>query len=110
MAMKTKKFLSRDQLLESIRTQTKEKELPGLGLVKYRNLTFSEQQRILVECNGDNQDYAIKCIIAGFIEPKFEASDMKALKDGAFGTVASLARLPLEDLEQGHIRAEDLGK
>lgn len=107
--MTKKKYCTREELLERIKTTEKEKELPGIGLVKYRNLSFGEQQKLLTESDG-NHDYAARGVILSFLEPQLSMDDLQALKDGAFGPLSVLSKLPFEDMKQGPVKESDLGK
>ena len=98
--------LTREQLLAKINRPLIQKEIPGVGPVKYRRL--SAQQRYELQAfAADNMAFAVKCIVAGFEEPKFLPGDEQALRDGAFGAVMAMSAAVLEDTE---LTEDDLAK
>lgn len=101
MSKQTKKAaapLTREQLLERIKRPLIQREIEGVGIVRFRRLS-AEQRYMLQAYASDNMAFAARAIIAGFEEPKFLPEDEESLKSGAFGPVMAMSQAVLEDTE-----------
>lgn len=101
--------LTREVALARLGSPTMVKNIPGLGNVVYRHLSFEDHYK-LQAYTGDNAEFVARVIVAGIVEPKFLEEDIPALKAGKFGPISKLGHLPLEDTSKGPIKDDELGK
>ena len=101
--------VTRDQLFSRIKAEVKEEVVDGIGLVRYRNLSFEEHYKMQMYAH-DSAEFAARAIVAGIVEPKFTEEDIPDLKAGKFGLIAKLGHLPLKEVSAIMIKDTDLAK
>jgi len=91
-ARSSKPRLTRDQLLEALRTRRQEYELDGVGTVLIESISVDRFAAVQGDLGDMNTADALKRIcLLGVVEPALSPEDLEALGGADVGTINDLA-------------------
>jgi len=86
-----KATVSATDFIKAVTGEAQPFDVPGVGTVLIRALTFAEAERITSAHKDNTAEMMLQAMVTGLVEPKFSAEEVTALRTSSAGPVMRIA-------------------